>query len=389
MIKASLIALVLVIQPVAVSAVTAEPAVAVAASSTQAQVSTIQAQPAKEAKKAPVRKHATPPRPFGSGSQVTLRYSGEHTYSVKLPSTAKRAALQKKVGKAWKHSRSVNLVKLRSGLRGDFTVTAPKPGKTEAYRLYIHPTSTRAATTSATQKLHSPLRSTWLHVWSVSKDIVASNHQAEISGIVDNSWRPVKLQRLYKGKWLTVASKKTNRRGDFSFKTPKSQATTKYKYRVYAPQHNGYDKAVSKAVIFNHENPRHYKGYRKKIYNHMKKWCPDTLVRTAKPNKKWSGLAHMGRNTVTLVTGMSGKRLKHVALHECAHMRQDRVYKNQYAALEKRMNKIYKTKGTRGLENNADCIARAMGSPGPFSYTSNCKGYRGTAAKHILKGKRP
>ena len=53
------------------------------------------------------------------------------------------------------------------------------------------------------------------------------------------------------------------------------------------------------------------------------------------------------------------------------------------------MNAIYGNK-PEGMEQLADCMAVEMGGTKGFgSYTNICSGYRGTAARMVLAGRKP
>lgn len=77
-----------------------------------------------------------------------------------------------------------------------------------------------------------------------------------------------------------------------------------------------------------------------------------------------------------------------VTLHECGHMIQYQVFNGDVNALQNRMNEIYGGSGFRGLDQNADCIAKAWGASWLW-YTSECGGARGEAAQAVIAGRIP
>lgn len=89
---------------------------------------------------------------------------------------------------------------------------------------------------------------------------------------------------------------------------------------------------------------------------------------------------------VLLTSGISNARFDYVVTHECMHKLQLKAFKSDYWGMAARLNKIYG--GKNGLEQAADCMTRAKGSK-LYRYTKNCSGYRGTAAKMMIQGKRP
>jgi hypothetical protein len=60
------------------------------------------------------------------------------------------------------------------------------------------------------------------------------------------------------------------------------------------------------------------------------------------------------------------------------------------ASFGRRMDKIYGS-FPRGVEALTDCMSFAMGADADSngSYTRNCSGYRGTAARMVLRGQKP
>ncbi|XKH58348.1 SH3 domain-containing protein (plasmid) [Citricoccus nitrophenolicus] len=100
-----------------------------------------------------------------------------------------------------------------------------------------------------------------------------------------------------------------------------------------------------------------------------------------------NGAADWNNNTILFRTKTPSARVHYVATHECMHIRQSRAYGGNIPALQADMNRIYGGSGYSGLEQNADCMTRAVGIT-TYNYTSNCAGARGTAAKAVLSGKR-
>jgi len=327
--------------------------------------------------------------PFGNGSTVTNKSGKNHTYATaNLPASAQSAYLQKLVKGKWVNDQRLNLSTTQSGKTSRFWVYLPNPGSYDTYRVSVDGTNTHSRTYSASQRLAVPQAKTKITTWSNPSHAVASYKQGAFTGWTTGGARTVELQRWTGKKWVKASSVKSARDGVYNVKTPSTKSNATTSYRVYVPATKSHTSSTTKSTKVRHENPRNYTGYRKTIYNHIKKWCPNVTISTERPNGKYDGKALMqGRNSIVVVTGKSGNRLKHIAKHECAHILQDNAYKGDYNKLSDRMNKIYRTKGSKGLESNADCIARAIGSQGPNSYNSNCKGSRGTAASQVIKGR--
>lgn len=144
------------------------------------------------------------------------------------------------------------------------------------------------------------------------------------------------------------------------------------------------------------------KAYTAVSYNYMKKWCPTARIILNHPSTQGDiyGMYWWGTNTIAMRTDIPESITKEIALHECGHMLQARAFGaySQSAAIS-RMNAIYKTSGTVGIEENADCISAYLN---PFAaptqiaaasqaahWASHCTGAKGDAAKLIVQGKRP
>ena len=143
--------------------------------------------------------------------------------------------------------------------------------------------------------------------------------------------------------------------------------------------------------------------YSKVVYNHMKQWCPNARIYL----NHWSvasgnvyGMMWWGTNDIAIRSDIPASITKEIALHECGHQLQARAYGyNGKSTAVARMKAIYGGTGTYGLEENADCIAAYLSpysSPASLGASSqsshwanNCTGYKGTAAKLIIQGKRP
>lgn len=330
--------------------------------------------------------------PFGSKRVVTS--ASEHVLlgEVSLPQTGTKAVLEKKSGSRW-----VTALNLRSKQQGDryiakVRIPAPGYGSTTQYRVRILQQGAYAQYISPIQTVKRTKAKTKLSVQNTADGVALPS---AIRGVINVSRaggaRPIKVQQLKGKKWTTVKTAKTDRAGNYTYRTAATSATTTRTYRMIVPATSTHLGFTSKAEKIRTENPRHYTGYRKSIYNHIKKWCPNVTIATAAPNRSYAGLANMATRKITLVTGMSGARLKHVAYHECAHILEHEAFvkAGKHQQMYTRLPQIYGGGWAKALEHGADCMARAMGSKGPFSYTNNCKGYRITAAKKMIAGKMP
>lgn len=327
--------------------------------------------------------------PFGKSSKVTSS-QGNHVRNLKLevPYNAGTARLETKIGGKWVTGNPL-YKSYNAGKTYVDVWSYVNPGTTNYFRMSLAQTDTHAAWTSQTQTVVRTKDPTNLSVYNFNNLSVASNLQKEFTGWIPQRKREVQLQRWNGKKWVVAQKVSTNSNGQFTVKTPKNTASQTVKYRVSVPATSVNLGSDSKTVNIKHVNPRHYTGYKKDIYRHIKKWCPNIVIDTSNPKgKKYAGLAFMGANRIEVVTGLNASNLKRVSLHECAHTVQARVYKNNWNELYGKMNKVYGQKNSLGVEFNADCMTKAMGYTGRLSYNNNCSGNRMKVAQLHLKGKR-
>ncbi|TJY69022.1 hypothetical protein E4J89_12550 [Arthrobacter sp. CAU 1506] len=315
------------------------------------------------------------------------------------PSSATfRIALQKKSGTGWKTVASKAL-----GQRGKTTL-GYKMAKEGTVQLRI------AATEGGKTLSASPAQKV---TWQRSRSVV--NHRysnytkpfAEADGKVaagdqarhglyvwtGRSARTGALQMRKNGQWVTVQKLAWKKKSSgipplVIAKTPKTKSNVSRKYRIVVNA-SAYEKGwTSKTGTVRHENPRSYTGYRKLSYDYMKKYCPNQIITVKKGGSE--STAHSGSLRIEMAPGYQGSQHKAIALHECAHIITFRLYGNDLEAMDRRLNKIFKT--NNGVEMVADCMAYRMGADRNAAvnwYTQDCKGARGTAARDILAGRKP
>ncbi|MCG2622005.1 hypothetical protein LVY72_08750 [Arthrobacter sp. I2-34] len=185
------------------------------------------------------------------------------------------------------------------------------------------------------------------------------------------NWKP------QPGSWYSTAQTVT---------TPATTKTASKKYRLVVDS-TANDAGLSQTVTIRHENPEDYTGYAQQAHEFIQDYCPSTMI-TVRPGSYAESM--WPENRIELYPGLTELGLKYVALHECAHVVQRVTFNNDHARMSETFNAIYKTTGSTGYEQAADCMAFAMGAPDNWAYyTSNCKGERGAAAAAVLAGKIP
>ncbi|PVZ52600.1 hypothetical protein C9424_19855 [Arthrobacter sp. H-02-3] len=197
------------------------------------------------------------------------------------------------------------------------------------------------------------------------------------------------LQEYRDGLWRTIQSVDFTQASGWkaTVKTPLVNATTSKRYRLTIAA-TAQEKAwTSGSTVISHMNPADYTGYKKAAYDYMKPYCDKQVITLI---GGYTSFAWWPSYRIEMAqTYGTGKSLQYVALHECAHIASFKLY-NDDAKLTARMNAIYGS-WPAGKEQLADCVAYAMGADKNYggTYTRDCSGYRGTAARKILAGQKP
>lgn len=115
--------------------------------------------------------------------------------------------------------------------------------------------------------------------------------------------------------------------------------------------------------------------------------CPSAKIILDDPRlgEYSNGVADWHANTILVRSTLPKERLTYVVAHECMHLRQYNVYGGDLEKLSADMNKVYGGYNFDGLEENADCMTKAVGIS-TYHYTTECGGERGRAAKKLLSG---
>lgn len=345
-------------------------------------------------------------------SKTTTPYSGVKTVnasrtSAQLPNRT-WSGVSKEAGNIYiqelQKGKWVNVIKVtkKKASNGSWSLSYGMPvrkaGTTSSYRMYHYANSYAKAWTGATEKVHYKASATdfyersgalWAGIqkrWTVNMSDTMTHVQVK-----NGEGRTVYLQKYNpkNKKWYNISSTKLNYKNYASGKitVPKVKTQGNMTYRAHIPANSYYKADTSQSFSVKYEDPRKYTGFRKNVYSHIKKYCPNIVIEGANKNGKWDGIAYWGQQRIKVVYGLSSGRFKKVSLHECAHTIQALTYKDDYNALTKAADKVY-GKG-KGIEHMADCMAFRMGADVRYySYTNNCKGARGTAAAKVLAGKR-
>lgn len=304
---------------------------------------------------------------------------------------------QEKVRGKWKN---LSLLPKSKNSNGTFRVKIILPKKSAGvvaeYRAH-HPASksfnawSSASSKVSYQSVKTAIVDSYLtvglnHTWPVRTNQNLSNVTVE-----NGAGRTAYLQayNAKSKKWKNITSTKLNKNyyASGKLKIPALTSQSTIKYRVNVPKSSIASADSSKTFTIKYIDPRKYTGHRKLVYNDIKKYCPNIIIESAKPNKSWAGLAYLDEKRIKVVSTYTGSIRKYISLHECAHIIQGTVYGQDYNGLTKATDKVY-GKG-KGIEHSADCMAYKMGAKSTWAgYTKSCSGKRGTAASKMLSGKR-
>lgn len=139
--------------------------------------------------------------------------------------------------------------------------------------------------------------------------------------------------------------------------------------------------------------------YAQLVQNIVAPWCGNVNVLVDDPSVVSGdvyGMSWWRTNKLGIRSGIPMVITKDIALHECGHMLQARVYPNRYEAIL-RLNQIYGT--DYGIETNARCISaylHPIAAPAGVGTSTaarfhggECAGAFGEAAIKIVQGSRP
>lgn len=285
---------------------------------------------------------------------------------------------------------------------GAISFQLPKSSTTMKLRYHLPQTKTHKAYSSSSTTVYRPAKSSTVYnsfldytrqvPWQTNK----LSTWIQVGG---NDKVTVELQeKRPNSTWKTVNKKTNFTTGNLTFTLPKGNSSSndmKIQYKMVVKPGKVAKTASSKTFTVQWDNPYKGSAKEKKVFNYIKKYCPNTTVIMSSSLNKggdlW-GLAHMGPNTITMWTGIPDEHLKSVSLHECAHQQQWKIYGKDWNDFVNAMNEVHGTEGVLGMERNAHCIAHQWSKNSYWIYgaTSDIctKGESGKAAREIAAGKK-
>jgi len=217
----------------------------------------------------------------------------------------------------------------------------------------------------------------------------------------------VSVQRKDGSTWVTVDTTKVSR-SSAKFSVAYKAKPGKKAFRVVVAKTSQSTSVTKKWTTWTTDGVK-YKSYIARARSYMKAYCPRTpiFVNTNLVDSYTVGMATekyvwvstvAGKKTYTwqhqihLQPGMTKAELRHVALHECAHVVQfRRLVKGPEARAkaEKTTAKVFKARKGEygdGNERQADCMAIVITKKKQYGgYTQYCGGARATSAKALWK----
>lgn len=285
---------------------------------------------------------------------------------------------------------------------GTFSFQVPKSTKTMTLRYHLPQTKTHKAYSSKGTTIYRPSQNSKVYTTFLDNTRQVPWQTNKLSTWIQvggNSTATVELQeKKPNSTWKTVGKRTNFKTGDLSFTLPKGNSSSndmKIQYKIVLKPGKVAKTASSKTFTVQWDNP--YKGSAKErqVFNYIKHKCPNTTVIMSsslnKDGNLW-GLAHMGRNTITMATDIPDYHLKSVSLHECAHHQQWKIYGNDWDGFLDTMNEVHGTEGVLGMERNAHCIAHQWSPNSYWIYGATAdictNGESGQAAREIAAGKK-
>ncbi|GAA4370428.1 hypothetical protein [Paeniglutamicibacter cryotolerans] len=142
-------------------------------------------------------------------------------------------------------------------------------------------------------------------------------------------------------------------------------------------------------------------AYASVLRGHVAKWCPGVNLRVTKN----AGEYYAESIPLRIPIGRKGKNdplapdIKATGPHECAHIKQFKVYPSGFKNLTDRAEAINPSRDGRGIEHLTDCMSDQMGAKRTGSladgsmyrsgYGGTCTSTQKAAAKALLNGKKP
>ncbi|WP_029289708.1 hypothetical protein [Cellulomonas sp. HZM] len=236
----------------------------------------------------------------------------------------------------------------------------------------------------------------WLPSYAVSTTTVKFTGE-----VYPAAGQKVRVQRRDGSRWVTVDTATVSRStAKFSVAYKAKPGTKKFRLLVAA---GGGASSTSRTWTTRTTDGVKYKKYIAKARSYMKAYCPKEPIYINTPPVKAPG-AVVGLATETyygtssrttwvheihIQAGLSPALLRHVALHECAHVVQYRrlVKGATYRAkAEKATAKVYGTSVGTANEMQADCMAIVITHKSQYGgYTHSCGGKRGDSARALWK----
>ena len=195
-------------------------------------------------------------------------------------------------------------------------------------------------------------------------------------------------QRRGSGAWKTMRTVKAATTGQKTYLLPKgskSAANGSVSYRVQFTNPH-YKTVTSPVVKATWSNPLKSGAKAAQAYNYMKSHCSTTPIEVKSIGGL--GVTDVVRNKITINSAAPAVHMRTTALHECAHVRQFKLYSSDWSSFVKKANAIYGGSGYLGVERNAECIANIWHKNSTAPYGAKCTGKALAMAKAMANNKR-
>jgi hypothetical protein len=201
----------------------------------------------------------------------------------------------------------------------------------------------------------------------------------------------VDLQRKWNGNWVTVShatAATVDSSPPIDVPVPTRPGTGTYRAVVRGTTWS--TQSISHTFFLHQTDYAKHKSYLATARQHMARFCPGTPIYIDSPDVvRGNAYGSNGRATgqwrqaipsqsgflrtrIELQSGLTGTYLKHVALHECAHVVQFRAdVENKYELEMQRASNLWRT--VPGPEGQADCMSYVITkSKASMDYVNDC-----------------
>jgi hypothetical protein len=235
---------------------------------------------------------------------------------------------------------------------------------------------------------------------AVPKNTVLIGHPASISfgymepGYSPNGFPSYHVQKLVNGAWVDVPGTSSHYSElGLRITVPASQVEETVTYRPVSDTILGLPAQYGPTIEVETVSRDSADDMQKLMYEAIAPYCPDVAILYRDTWRKNNvGEYSAGTNYITVKedwAATSGEvNQRALALHECGHYMQYKVYKDNHTQLENDAAEVFSLGKVDPIEHMADCMAQSVNPGGFMGYGGTCTKQQLVVAEQVLKGER-